>query len=467
MDERPLTDQLSGTWDQTRSTRDALVAQGETVVAAVLTLLCDEQSPVDWAVAADVLQRIGEPALLPLANAAAEADPPEIARRVGFALGRLEVTDPAVYEPLLEHPHPRVRGNALLAFQFQGPAATRFVDRLIPLLGDPEPETRQQAVHALQAIGPTAVPALQRVRRQPAPVPTPRVRAGALHALAAIAGPTALDPHDQNAWHRLTSIKRQTEIPEGMHLCGSWYAIPTTDQNAVLDAFDLTDPTPVTLRTGAAAWNHDHHAWNRTRPHDTCARVFVSPALNGWTLVFGHSSQDTHRLEDADDRDAALNQVVRERCTDLSRRFGAAHWYGMSCGDDWTAWCIAENGDVLRHYDAYDAYEAEQDGDNGGNGDDGPGHPAEAGYLLPHQDGFPDGAFDGVNLFDSEAFAARYLQVKEELHIPDTCDATDIAACLSVDPGALGAHTRTEGHAVLALTTCGREHGHPAGALPV
>lgn len=67
---------------------------------------------------------------------------------------------------------------------------------------------------------------------------------------------------------------------------------------------------------------------------------------------------------------------------------------------------------------------------------------------------------------DFEAFVARRQQVKEELGIPDTCYANDIAARLSVDPGALGAHTRIEGTGVLALTACGREHGHPAGALP-
>ncbi|MFF1297850.1 MULTISPECIES: hypothetical protein [unclassified Streptomyces] len=130
----------------------------------------------------------------------------------------------------------------------------------------------------------------------------------------------------------------------------------------------------------------------------------------------------------------------------------------MSCGDDWTAWCLAEAGEVVRHYDAFDAEE---------KGYEGPRHPAEAGWLLPHEDGFPADAFDGVSHMDSEACAARYQQVKEELGIPDTCYATDIAARLSVDPGALGARTRVTGTGVLALTACGRRYGHPAGALTV
>ncbi|WP_157852571.1 hypothetical protein [Kitasatospora sp. NRRL B-11411] len=141
-----------------------------------------------------------------------------------------------------------------------------------------------------------------------------------------------------------------------------------------------------------------------------------------------------------------------------SRRFGSVQWYGMSCGDDRTARCITENGEVVHHYDAYNA---EEDGD-----DDHAGHPTESGYLLPHQDGFPDDAFAGVSHSDSGAFRARYHQVKEELQIPDACHATHIAARLPVDPAGLGPETRIEGRGVLALTACGREHGHPAGALP-
>lgn len=107
MDKGLPAKELSGTWNDARSARDALVEQGEAAVAGVLELLCDERSPVDWAASADVLRRIGEPALLPLVRAAATAKSPEVARRVGWALGRLQVADHAVYVLLLEHAHPR------------------------------------------------------------------------------------------------------------------------------------------------------------------------------------------------------------------------------------------------------------------------------------------------------------------------------------------------------------------------
>lgn len=433
-------------------------------LSSALEMLCDEGSPVDWSVSADALVRIGGPALLPLAEVLASAESPEVARRAMWSLARLEGVDPESYVPLLRHPHAEVRSTALSPFRFLGEAAIGYADQVIPLLGDPEADVRQRAVWTFQAMGGAAVPVLRRLRQGPAT--GPRIRATALEALAGIGGPDALSDRDLAAWRRLTRIKQLTETPEKLHLCGSWYAVPSVDQAAVLAAFDLGDPEPVTLRTGASAWNHDSHNWRGKHPHERCARVFVGPALDGWTLVFGRSSQDAHRIEDADDREAARTEVARERCADLSRRFGAAQWYGMSCGDGWTAWCIAEGGEVVRFYDTFEA---------GEKGDDGPGHPAESGYLLPHEHVDTGDAFDavmgdlygGAGPLDVEAFYARYEAVRRDLGIPDTCYATDIAARLSVDPGALGARTRMTGSGVLALTACGRQYGHPAGALKV
>ncbi len=105
----------------------------------------------------------------------------------------------------------------------------------------------------------------------------------------------------------------------------SWYAVPTSDQAAVLDAFQLTDAVPVGFRE--AAWLFDAQG---DLPPDKA--VVVTPAFDGWTQL-------VHR--------GALNADLEA----LSARFGAAHFYGhgyqSGCGD-WSEWTVAEQGKVLQ-----------------------------------------------------------------------------------------------------------------------
>jgi hypothetical protein len=436
----------------------ALVKRGPDAVGPVLAELSDERSPVDWSVTASVLRSIGDAAFDPLVNAIAAAPTAEVARRCGWAFCGLDVSGPEMYLPALRHPHPKVRDRAAYALQLKSDAALPYAPQLIELLADPDKDVRQRALWALTEIGSGVVPLLRELRRS---TTAGQLRRHALTALAAVAGPDAFDAGERALIERLIRVKRSGETPEPMHLCGSWYALPTRDQAGVLDAFDLSDAVPVTMRLGASAWNHDHHDWTRDDEHARCARLYVTPVLDGWTLVFGHPPDEAHPAETATDggqRAAEYDfySVVRVRCAALSDRFGAAHWYGTSCGDGWTAWCIAEHGRLLRCYDIEDP-----------DDQTGPRHPAEEGYALPHENPFPHDAFDDIDFSDNEAFLARSGQLKQELNIPDTCYSTDIAARISVDPEALGPRTRVEGHGVLALTACGRRHGHPRGALQI
>ncbi|KAB2344408.1 HEAT repeat domain-containing protein [Actinomadura rudentiformis] len=300
---------------------------------------------------------------------------------------------------------------------------------LVELVQDPDADVRRGAVWALRTLSPDIVlPLLRDARR----TGRGRARRHALTALLAVGGPDALDGHDRAVIRRLIRFKIPAEVPAPMHVCGSWFALPTGDQAAVLDAFGLGDPEPVTMRLGGRAWNHDHH--ERASPgaeHQGCSRVHVSPVLDGWTLVFGAPSDDHHRIGPGGDvaYEERLRDTMLARAAALSLRFGTVHWYGTGCGDGWTAWIVAANGEIQRYYDAFDP-------------DDqiGRPQPAEEGLLLPHEHVPPDG---------------------------EVCDARTVAARASVDPGALGPHTRVEGHGVLALTVCGREHGHPRGVLEV
>jgi hypothetical protein len=213
---------------------------------------------------------------------------------------------------------------------------------------------------------------------------------------------------------------------------------------------------PVTMRLGASAWNFDHHNAISRDEHRRCRRMYVSPELDGWTLVFGNTAQAAHLQSGGAAQMDAWMSLIFAACRDLSRRFGEAHWYGMSCGDGWTAWCIARDGEIVRYYDAFEPDQAI-----------GNLLPEESRYVLPHEDPFPDDALDGVDPNDTEAFTARWMHVKDELGIPDACNAALLAQELSVGPASLGPGTAVRGRALLALTSCGRELGMPPGAVPI
>ena len=257
-----------------------------------------------------------------------------------------------------------------------------------------------------------------------------------------------------------------------MSVCGTWHAVRADDHRAVLDAFGLSSVEPATMRLGEDIWRHDSRSGYSGPPHSRCARAYLSPVLDGWILVFGQFNEHWRRVSTGDEPmrfDSeefrailkARNSSRREHCAELSSRLGTVHWYASSC-DGWTAWCVAENGVVVRFYDE-DLPEEQS----------GAPLPVEAGCKLPHEyvewPGL-DEAFDKYRPDTPEGkerLAAELRRLKETYNIPDTCDATRVAEHLSVSLRELGPHTEVRGHGLVALTRCGRDHGHPPGALSI
>ncbi|MGW5520129.1 hypothetical protein [Nocardia africana] len=226
------------------------------------------------------------------------------------------------------------------------------VSALVALLGSRHEQIRHRAVEELAELGPGVAGVLRTACRSRMPA-----RRGALAALAEI-GWHELDPADYDLLTRLVRSRQPAESPAPLgppyEWAAEWYSIPTTDQAAVLDAFDLCDPVPATMRMGLARWSRED-GW---RPGDravygqtlaTFEQVYVSPALDGWTLVFadyptldGGGAAGHRRARAAD----ALH-----RCWQLSHRFGAAHWYaqGLDGYSDHSGWCVCERGEVVRY----------------------------------------------------------------------------------------------------------------------
>ncbi|MGW4030317.1 hypothetical protein ACWEFL_13490 [Streptomyces sp. NPDC004838] len=139
----------------------------------------------------------------------------------------------------------------------------------------------------------------------------------------------------------------EEDLPTSLTTCWNyWMAVPTGDQAGVMHALGLTAPTPVTFAVAREVIDADGHGDPDDAPAadgepDEYSRVFVSPELDGWTLVVGAwcDPSDGERAED-----------VLGLCTALSTRYGKAQAYYYGAQGDGSAWLLAENGVVLRRY---------------------------------------------------------------------------------------------------------------------
>ncbi|MFI9503072.1 hypothetical protein [Nocardia sp. NPDC052566] len=360
-----------------------------------------------------LLQAFGDAAVEPLAEAIAGAKAADRERRAAAdpwaavsmgreadglvaAFGELKVSDVAKYVPLLRHRDGEVRYETLQVLLKRASEAIPHLAQVVSLLDDPDAQVRMRAAGVVQTMGAEAVAPLREMRRAPG-----RHRRRAMIALLHAGGWYALESADQNLLRRLILGKIAREMPEPYaepngDFFGDWIAVSTADQDALLDALGLVDSMPVTMRLGWAVCGTDG-----------CA--YLTPELDGWTLIFGYRIPD-------DDMPDSLGTFLAE----LSRRFGAAQWYFHDYGAG--GWAMAERGVLIRHCFYGDAPDDVDEF--------GPPHPAEV-----------DEALDGHALYPPA-----------------------IAARASVDPTALGTHTRVRGHGRIGVVD---RRVTPRGVYPI
>lgn len=416
--------------DLREAARERLVARGGAVVRALLDELLDETSPVPrWEIETLLARRIGPAAFDEVTAALAAAEDEQSRRRVSRVFTAFRAVDH--YVEALSHPSDEVRNSA--AYGIQSACSVAFgrepnpgvdyglvIDALIPLLADPSPQVAQRAEWVLTMLGPDVVGRMRDIRVQGPAI----LRARALTVLAAVGGEEALSAADRAAVERLIRIKVRDEQAQPLDSCfTSWIAVPTGDQRGIVELLGLYEARPATFGLGLSIGVHDSHDGAEH------GRVYVTPEVDGWTLVLGPwcNPGDPERAAD-------VLRVVSE----LSRRYGRAQAYFFGEQGGGSSWLVAEKGNVVRRFRA--SWEAD-----------------DAQYTL------------GEPLPEERAACVEENITPVGDAGADDEEWTDLAAYLSpqlagqlgVSPLDLGPHTTVRGAGAVALTPYAREHGRP------
>ena len=117
----------------------------------------------------------------------------------------------------------------------------------------------------------------------------------------------------------------------------SWLAVKTEDADHLVASLGLLDAEPANWRTGTSAIYE---------PSLRATRVFVSPPVNGWTLVAGLSLP--HPVH------ARFVDKCRPLLETLSARYGDVHYFANDSIVDLHAWVRASGGRLVRGYAVID-----------------------------------------------------------------------------------------------------------------
>lgn len=416
--------------DLREAAREELVGRGGGVARALVGELVDQESAVPRGEIETLLvRRIGLAAFDEVVAALAAAEDEETRRRVSRVFTAFRAVDR--YVEALAHPSAKVRSSA--AYGIQSACSVEFgrkpapgvdygllIEALTPLLADPVPEVAQRAEWVLTMLGPGVEEVMREVR-----VKGPgKLRARALTVLASVGGEEALSAADRAAVERLIRIKMRDEPAQPLDTCfTSWIAVPTDDQRGVMELLGLHEARPATFALGLSVGSHDSHDGAEH------GRVYVTPEVDGWTLVLGPwcDPGDPERAAD-----------VLRLVTELSRRYGRAQAYYFGDQGGGSSWLVAEKGEAVRRFRAsWTADDAEY----------ALGEPLPEERAACVEEGVVPVGDPGA---DEEEWADLAVYLSPQL-----------AGQLGVSPLDLGSHTTVRGAGAVALTPYAPEHGRP------
>lgn len=120
---------------------------------------------------------------------------------------------------------------------------------------------------------------------------------------------------------------QEPDEPYGFGFKITWWAIPSSDTDAVVAAIELQDAQPANWKAGIM------HAYQ--------GHVFVTPQVDGWTLVTGISL--------ASDL-VEKNGMIRKSLEALSQTFGEAQLFSTHRVVEHHLWAKAVQGKLIRAY---------------------------------------------------------------------------------------------------------------------
>ncbi|MEV8098177.1 HEAT repeat domain-containing protein [Kitasatospora sp. NPDC085879] len=397
-----------------REAVDRLVSAGEPVVPALLAALPGFDRSGRAAVG-QVLRGIGPAACRVAVEVLTGGGTPPTTWELTAVLDMLDDRCSDELTGLLRHPLPQVRSAALHALGALGRAGAPAVLSVLPLLADGRDSS--SAERALRAMGPGIVPELLAVRA----AGPGRLRRHALHALAALGACDRLTERDRRTLERLVRIKLIDDRRPDPDWDYHWVAVPGDTYEGAFEVLGLHDRIPATLAMGVSGRIHDEAVVPGPDGTGlTVNRVFVTPEIAGWRLLFGGILVNCP--------DEGVLELLAERC-------GQACYFGRDGYDDEHLWAVAERGrGIVRSYATYR-------------------EPAWTGEPLPWEE--PQTA-------DPQWEPGLY-----EPNASLESDSQAVAARLCVDPEDIGDDTPMTGHGWFALTAPGVGHGVFPGVLSI
>jgi len=222
----------------------------------------------------------------------------------------------------------------------------------------------------------------------------------------------------------------------GFKIC--WFAIRTTDGAAIGRILGLRNQQPANWASGIA------FAYDAPEPKSKFAKVFVSPPVDGWTLVIGFGLP--YPADVSSEANLRIGRDFRRHFLNLASHFDDVQFFGTYRVVGFNAWARARGGHVERVFSMSDGEVLANEGPQSSE-------EAHLGLLdLGNQAPVKATAF----LF--EHMSSRRSQGQERSPIPDEQDTIDMAGAWSIDPTQLESMMQSKGVGLVGLLPFGQPH---------